>query len=83
MIQDPANRISVVILRLKEARQGKKQSVREFANFLDELEEDIPEMSHEQQRAWSLLNGLRRDVRSEVLREEREIRSREQVIAAA
>jgi hypothetical protein len=30
-----------------------------------------------------LLNGLRRDVRSEVLRKEREIRLREQVIAAA
>jgi hypothetical protein len=30
-----------------------------------------------------LLNGLRRDVRSEVLQEEREIRSKEQVIAAA
>jgi hypothetical protein len=40
-------------------------------------------MSYEQQRAWSLLNSLRRDVRSEVLREKREIRSREQVIAAA
>jgi hypothetical protein len=40
--------MSVVILRLKEARQGEKQPVREFANFLDELEEDIPEMSHEQ-----------------------------------
>jgi Zinc knuckle len=57
--------------------------VRDFANFLDELEEDIPEMSYEEQRAWSLLNGLRREVRSGVLREEREIRSREQVIAAA
>jgi hypothetical protein len=40
-------------------------------------------MSHEEQRAWLLLNGLRREVRSGVLREEREIRSREQVIAAA
>jgi hypothetical protein len=39
-------------------------------------------MSHEEQRAWSLLNGLRHKVRSGVLREEREIRSRKQVIAA-
>jgi hypothetical protein len=41
------NYISVVILRLKEARQSKKQSVWEFTNFLDKLEEDIPEMSYE------------------------------------
>jgi hypothetical protein len=39
--------MSVVILRLKEARQSKKQPVWEFANFLNELEEDIPEMSYE------------------------------------
>jgi Zinc knuckle len=75
MIQDPANRMSITTLKLKEAKQGGDQSVRDFVNF--------PEMSHEEQRAWSLLNGLRREVRSGVLREEREIRSREQVIAAA
>jgi hypothetical protein len=40
-------------------------------------------MSHEEQRTWSLLNGLRREVRSGVLREEREIRSRKQVITTA
>jgi hypothetical protein len=40
-------------------------------------------MSHEEQRAWLLLNSLRRKVRSRVLREERKIRSRKQVIAAA
>jgi hypothetical protein len=83
MIQDPANRMSVTTLKLKEAKQGGDQSVRDFANFLDELEEDIPEMSHEEQHAWLLLNGLRQEVRSGVLREEREIRSRKQVITAA
>jgi hypothetical protein len=40
-------------------------------------------MSYEEQRAWLLLNGLRREVHSRVLREEREIRSRKQVITAA
>lgn len=83
MLQDPANRMSAATLKLKEARQGDNQSVREFANYLDELEEDIPDMSQEETRAWSLLNGLRGEVRSGVLREEREIRSREQVIASA
>ena len=75
--EDPANRMNVATLRLKEARQAERQSVREFANYLDELEEDIPEMSEEERRAWNLLNGLKKEVCSEVLREERTIRSRE------
>lgn len=83
MIQDPANRMSVATLKLKEAKQSEGQSVRLFANQLEELEEDIPEISYEEQRAWTLLHGLRPEVRSSVLREERGIRSREQVIAAA
>lgn len=64
MIQDPANRMSVATLKLKEARQGRDQSVRDFANFLDELKEDIPEISQEEQHAWLLLNELRAEVRS-------------------
>jgi hypothetical protein len=47
------------------------------------LEEDILKMSHEVAQAWSLLNGIWPEVRSGVLPEEREIRSLEQVIAAA
>jgi hypothetical protein len=40
-------------------------------------------MLYEETRAWSLLNGLRTEVRNRVLREEREIRSRGQIVAAA
>jgi hypothetical protein len=40
-------------------------------------------MLYKEQRAWSLLNSLRRKVRSGVLREEREIRSWKQMITAA
>jgi hypothetical protein len=47
------------------------------------LEEDIPEISHEEQRAWLLLNGLRREVRSGVLYKEHEICLQEQIITAA
>jgi len=83
MIQDPANRMSVATLKIKQAKQGEGQSVREFANYIEELEDDVPSLTEEQQRAWALLNGLRHEIRSTVLREEREIRSREQVIAAA
>jgi hypothetical protein len=84
VIADPANRMSIASLRLKEARQGEGQSIREFASYIEELEEDLPlDMPVEEQRAWTLLNGLAHDLRTAVLREERVIRSREQVIAAA
>jgi hypothetical protein len=48
--------------------------VREFINFLKELKEDIFKMSYKMAQTWSLLNGLRLEIRSGVLREEREIR---------
>jgi len=40
-------------------------------------------MSREEQRAWTLLNGLRASIRSGVLRENKTITSRAQVLSAA
>jgi hypothetical protein len=75
--------MGTALLRLKEAKQREGQSVREFANFVEELEEDIPEMDPEVQRGWTLLNGLRPDLRRAVLRENKTISSRSQVLSAA
>jgi hypothetical protein len=36
---------------LKEVKQGDRQSIHEFANYLEELEEDILEMSYKESRA--------------------------------
>jgi hypothetical protein len=82
-IADPVNRMGTASLRLKKAEQRKGQTVREFANYVEELEEDIPEMGIEESRAWVLLNGLRPAIRTGVLRETRTISSREQVLSAA
>jgi hypothetical protein len=76
MIQDSANRISNVTLKLKRATQEVGQSVREFANLLKKIKEDISKMSYKETRAWFLLNGLCTEVRNRVLRKKREIRSR-------
>jgi vacuolar-type H+-ATPase subunit H len=48
MIQDPANRINIASLRLKEAKQDERQTIREFVNHLEDLEEDILEILYEQ-----------------------------------
>jgi hypothetical protein len=83
-IADPANRMGTASLRLKRAEQREGQSARQFASYIEELEEDIPEeMSREEQRAWTLLNGLRASIRSGVLRENKTITSRAQVLSAA
>ena len=82
-IADPENRMGTASLRLKRAEQKEGQSARQFASYIEELEEDILEMSKEEQRAWTLLNGLRAPIRSGVLRENRTVTSRAQILAAA
>jgi hypothetical protein len=76
------NYISSATLKLKEAKQKERQSIREFANLLKEIKEDIFKMLYKESRAWSLLNGLRTEIRNKVLREKRKIRSREQIVTA-
>ena len=83
MVIDPANRLGYATLRLKEAKQKEGQSVRDFVKYIEELEKDIPKWDINKQKAYDLLNGLRPRVRVEVIRENKEITSRHQVIAAA
>jgi hypothetical protein len=82
-IADPANRMANASLRLKKAEQQEGQSARQFSSYIEELEEDIPEISEEERRAWVLLNGLRPALRTGVLRENKVISSRAQVLSAA
>lgn len=83
LVADPANRMADASLRLKNLVQGENQSVRDIATTVEELEEDLLALSPGEQRAWRMLNALRPEIRREVLRENRTITSREQVIIAA
>jgi hypothetical protein len=83
MIQDPANHINNVTLKLKRVTQEIEQSVREFANLLKKIKKNIFKMLYKETHIWSLLNRLHTEVYNRVLRKERKIRSREQIIAAA
>jgi len=47
-IADPANRMATASLRLRKAEQQQGQSARQFASYIEELEEDIPEISEEE-----------------------------------
>ena len=69
-------------LRLKNLVQSESQSVRDIAITVEELEEDLLALSPNEQRVWRMLNALRPEIRREVLRENRIITSREQVIVA-
>ena len=39
------------MLKLKDIRQNKNQSIWEFMNYLNELKEDIPEMLYKEDKA--------------------------------
>ena len=84
LVKDPANRTMHAYLKLKEAKQRKTQSVRDFVSYIEEQEKDIPdEQDDTLRKAWSLLVGLDEDIRRGVMIEHKQITSREQVIIAA
>jgi hypothetical protein len=83
LVADPANRMADASLRLKSLVQKETQSVRDVATLVEELEEDLLDLTPGEERAWRMLNILRPEIRREVLRENRTITSREQVIIAA
>jgi hypothetical protein len=56
LAKDPANRTMHACLKLKDAKQRKGQSVRDFVNYIEEQEKDIPDAQDDTLRkAWSLL----------------------------
>ena len=83
LIADPANRMAYASYQLMNIRQRQKQPVRELVNKIEELERDVPPQDERTRKAWQLLNCLDSATRREVLRENKDITSREQVIAAA
>ena len=83
IIADPAVRQSEALVQLATKKQGEKQSVRDLLAEVENLEQDIPPMTDEERRAWTLLNALKPALRTEVIRENREIKSREAVLISA
>jgi hypothetical protein len=83
VLADPATRKSDALLRLATKTQKDTQTVRDLLAQIENLEQDIPPMEEEERRAWILLNALRPALRAEVIREHKEITTREQVLASA
>jgi hypothetical protein len=80
---DPVNRKHNALLHLRVLEQRPTQTVRDVVAKIEELEKDIPAMTIEETKAWTLLTALHPDTRNEVLKENRNITSRAQVIASA
>jgi len=83
VIRAPENRLADSTYSLKHAHQKDGQNVREFVNYIEGLEANIPELSKDQREGWDLLNALAPQVRREVLKDLRTITSRAQVLSAA
>jgi hypothetical protein len=84
IVADPENRLAASTLRLKECRQKPGQTARQLQQFIDELEGDIPrDITDERRRAYQLLNSLRPDLRTHVLRQQEKITTVESVLVIA
>lgn len=83
IVVDPANRMANAQLRLKNLHQRQGQSIRDLVHQIEELERDIPVQTETERKAWLLLNSLTTETRREVMRENKLITSREQVISSA
>jgi hypothetical protein len=77
VIADPATRKSEALLALASKAQKEGQTVRELLAEIENLEQDIPPMTEDERRAWVLLNALRPALRAEVIRENKDVTSRE------
>jgi hypothetical protein len=75
--------MAITSLRLKKLKQGNTQSVRDLVNYVKKLKKDWPTLTPEKNKAWRLLNSLRSELRRKVLRENKTITSREQIVVFA
>lgn len=79
----PNQRILESTLALKELRQQDNQTCRDVYVRMCELENNIPTMDRDQQRAWTLVNALDPKLRSRIVRDLQSVDSVEAVLACA
>ena len=83
VVADPAVRMAESLQTLAMKQQRESQSVRELVAEIEELEDNIPEMTKEVREAWTLLLAMKPELRMRVLSEHKEITSRDQVLLTA
>lgn len=82
LVSDPQNRLSYALQEIKKLQQT-KQSTREIWLKQESIRRDIPNMSHNERRAWDLIAALTPDIRDRVLTDHDSITSPEQVLLSA
>ena len=82
-LKAPNQRVLESTLAIKEMRQRESQTCKDVYIYMCELENNIPTMTVEQQRAWTLINALRPELRSRIVRDLPAIDSVDAVIACA
>jgi hypothetical protein len=79
----PENRMMNASYRLKKAEQRPNQSVREFVRYIEHLERDLPKETRGDVLGRIVLDGLREDLRAEVIKDIKNPTSREEVVSTA
>lgn len=82
-LKAPNQRTLESTLALKEMKQRDSQSCKDLYIYMCELENNIPTMSEEQRRAWTLVNALKPELRSRIVRDLQVIENVDAVIACA
>jgi Zinc knuckle len=82
-LKAPNQRILESTLALKEMRQRENQTCKDVYVYMCELENNIPTMNDDRRRAWALVNALRPELRSRVVRDLQAIDNVDEVLACA
>jgi hypothetical protein len=83
IIVAPENRMLNASFLLKKAEQKPNQTVRDFVRYIEELERELPKETRPEAQGRIVLDGLREDLRAEVIRDIKIPTSREQVVSTA
>jgi hypothetical protein len=81
VIQAPELRRANALLAYHRTRLTQGEGVRDLVDKLEQLEKDIPEMEEDERKAWDLIVRLPAAIREELLRLDKPILSRTQVVA--
>ena len=83
VISDPTNRRINASKRLKDARQKPEQSVRDLVHYIEDLERDLPYQADDSAKGYRILDALRPELHTEVVRELKDNITRGAVVSTA
>jgi hypothetical protein len=83
IISDPTNRRINASKKLKNTRQKPNQSVKNLVHYIENLERDLPYQTDDSAKGYRILNALRPELHTEIIREFKDNITRGAVVSTA